>query len=403
MNKLEMSQSQTEKNKALVLEAFDTLFNQRDYAGAERYWSPDYIQHSAHIEPGREGLFNLIKSLPPTLRYEPGTIVAEGDFVIVHGRFSGFGAPVNWIAADILRIQDGILVEHWDVIQDEATEEQSKSKAPMLEQVFRNIPLKRQPKTKKGQNMSNKHERELAGKVALVTGGSRGIGAAIAERLAADGASVAVTYSKGADAAASVVKAIERAGGKAVAIQGDAADADAVRNAVERTVTTFGRLDVLVNNAGTVIPMKVEETTLADFDRVFAVNVRGAFVATQAALKHIKSGGRIIMIGSCLGERVLIPGMAPYSATKGAIKMFTQGLARELGARGITVNNVQPGPIDTDLNPASGEWAVGQKAVVPLDRYGHADEVAALVAFVAGPESSYINGANLTVDGGTNA
>jgi 3-oxoacyl-[acyl-carrier protein] reductase len=251
--------------------------------------------------------------------------------------------------------------------------------------------------------MSSTHERELAGKVALVTGGSRGIGAAIAERLAAHGASVAVTYSKGAAAAASVVEAIEGAGGKAIAIQADAADADAVRDAVERTVTTFGRLDVLVNNAGTVIPMKVEETTLADFDRVFAVNVRGTFVATQAALKHIKSGGRIIMIGSCLAERVLIPGMAPYSATKGAIKMFTQGLARELGARGITVNNVQPGPIDTDLNPASSEWAASQKAVVPLDRYGHADEVAALVAFVAGPESSYINGANLTVDGGTNA
>ena len=251
--------------------------------------------------------------------------------------------------------------------------------------------------------MSNRQERELTGKVALVTGGSRGIGAAIAERLAADGASVAVTYSKGADAAASVVKAIERVGGKAVAIEADAADADAVRNAVERTVTTFGRLDVLVNNAGTVIPMKVEETTLADFDRVFAVNVRGAFDATQAALKHIKSGGRIIMIGSCVGERVLIPGMAPYSATKGAIKMLTQGLARELGARGMTVNNVQPGPIDTDLNPASGEWAVSQQAIVPLDRYGHVDEVAALVAFVAGPESSFINGANLTVDGGTNA
>src|SRR5580765_1216024 len=271
------------------------------------------------------------------------------------------------------------------------------------EQVFRNIPLKQQPQTKKGHNMSNKHERELAGKVALVTGGSRGIGAAIAERLAADGASVAVTYSKGADAAASVVNAIERAGGKAVAIQADAADADAVRNAVENTVSTFGRLDVLVNNAGTAIPMKVEETTLADFDRVFAVNVRGTFVATQAALKHIKSGGRIIMIGSCVGERVFMPGMAPYSATKGAIKMFTQGLARELGARGITVNNVQPGPIDTDLNPASGEWAGGQKAAVPLERYGRADEVAALVAFVAGPESSYIHGANLTVDGGANA
>lgn len=245
--------------------------------------------------------------------------------------------------------------------------------------------------------------KNLEGKIALITGGSRGIGAAIARRLAKDGASVAVTYSKGADAAASIVREIELAGGKAIAIQADAADADAVRNAVERTVTTFGGLDVLVNNAGTAIAMSVEETTLADFDRLFAVNVRGAFVATQAALKHIKSGGRIIMIGSCLGERVFLPGMAPYSATKGAIKMFAQGLARELGARGITVNNIQPGPIDTDLNPASGEWAAVQKAVVPLDRYGQPDEVAALVAFVAGPESSYINGANLTVDGGINA
>jgi 3-oxoacyl-[acyl-carrier protein] reductase len=246
-------------------------------------------------------------------------------------------------------------------------------------------------------------ERPLAGKVALVTGGSRGIGAAIAKRLATNGASVAVTYSKGTDAAAALVKSIEGAGGKAAAIQADAADAHAVTRAVERTVTLFGRLDVLVNNAGTAIPMKVEETTLADFDRVFAVNVRGVFVATQAALKHLKAGGRIIMIGSSLGERVFMPGMAPYSATKGAVKLFTQGLARELGARGITVNNVQPGPIDTELNPASGEWAVNQKAAVPLDRYGKADEVAALVAFVAGPESSFINGANLTVDGGTNA
>jgi predicted SnoaL-like aldol condensation-catalyzing enzyme len=125
-----------EKNKALVLRAFDTLFNKRDYATAERFWSPQYIQHSAHIAPGREGLFDLVKSLPPTLKYEAGTIVAEGNFVIVHGRFSGFGAPVNWIAADILRIEDGLLVEHWDVIQDEATEEQSKSGAPMFGKTF---------------------------------------------------------------------------------------------------------------------------------------------------------------------------------------------------------------------------------------------------------------------------
>jgi predicted SnoaL-like aldol condensation-catalyzing enzyme len=131
-----MSQTKQEKNKAVVLEAFDILFNKRDYVAAERYWSPNYIQHSAHIAPGREGLFDLIKSIPPTLKYEPGTIVAEGDFVIVHGRFSGFGAPVNWIAADIVRIQDGILVEHWDVIEDEATAEQSKSGAPMFGKTF---------------------------------------------------------------------------------------------------------------------------------------------------------------------------------------------------------------------------------------------------------------------------
>ena len=251
--------------------------------------------------------------------------------------------------------------------------------------------------------MSHKNEKPLTGKVALVTGASRSIGAAIAKRLAVEGASVAITYVKGADAAASVVKEIEQGGGKAIAIQADSADANAVRNAVEKTVTSFGRLDVLVNNAGTVIPKKFEDTTLDDFDRVFAINVRGVFVASQAALKHMKAGGRIIMIGSCVGERVLIPAMVSYSATKGAIKMFTQGLARELGARGITVNNIQPGPIDTDLNPASGDWAADQIAMVPLGRYGKVDEVAALVAFIAGPESSYINGANLTVDGGTNA
>jgi predicted SnoaL-like aldol condensation-catalyzing enzyme len=131
-----MSLTKQEKNKALVVEAFDTLFNKRDYVAAERYWSPDYIQHSAHIAPGREGLFNLVKTIPATLKYEPGTIVADGDFVIVHGRFSGIGAPVNWIAADILLIEDGILVEHWDVIQDEATEEQSKSKRPMFGTTF---------------------------------------------------------------------------------------------------------------------------------------------------------------------------------------------------------------------------------------------------------------------------
>ena len=245
--------------------------------------------------------------------------------------------------------------------------------------------------------------KKLEGKIAFVTGGSRGIGAAIAKRLAADGANVAITYTKSADAAAWVVKEIERAGRKAIAIQADATDADAVVAAVEDTVETFGRLDILVNNAGTAIPKTFEETTLEDMDRVIDINLRGVFVATQAALKHLKSGGRIIMIGSCVGERAMTPGLVPYSATKGAVKMFTQGLSREVGSRGITVNNIQPGPIDTDLNPAAGDWAAPQKANTALDRYGSVDEVAALVAFVAGPEASYITGANLTVDGGTNA
>ena len=245
--------------------------------------------------------------------------------------------------------------------------------------------------------------KNLEGKVALITGGSRGVGAAIAKRLAADGANVAITYTKGADAAASVVNEIERAGRKAIAIQADATDADAVVAAVEDTVETFGRLDILVNNAGTAIPKTFEETTLEDMDRVIDINLRGVFVATQAALKHMSDGGRIIMIGSCVGERMMTPGLVPYAATKGAVKMFTQGLSREVGSRGITVNNVQPGPIDTELNPASGEWAVPQKAATALGRYGSVEEVAALVAFVASPEASYITGANLTVDGGTNA
>jgi 3-oxoacyl-[acyl-carrier protein] reductase len=251
---------------------------------------------------------------------------------------------------------------------------------------------------KKEMNMN-----KLEGKIALITGGSRGIGAAIAKRLAAEGANVAITYTKGADAAASVVKEIERAGRKAIAIQADAADAEAVKAAVEKTVATLGGLDVLVNNAGTAIPKKFEETTLEEMDRMIDINIRGAFVATQAALKHMKDGGRIIMIGSSVGERMMTPGLVPYSATKGAIKMFSQGLSREVGNRGITVNNIQPGPIDTELNPAAGEWAVPQKAATALNRYGSVDDVAALVAFVAGPESSYITGANLTVDGGTNA
>ena len=201
----------------------------------------------------------------------------------------------------------------------------------------------------------------LTEKVALVTGGSRGIGAAIAKRLAKDGASVAITYAKDASAASAVVKAIEGNGGKAVAIQADAADAEAVKAAVEKTVATFGRLDVLVNNAGTAIPKPFEETTLEEMDRVIDINVRGVFIATQAALKHMKSGGRIISIGSAVGERVAAPGLVPYAGTKGAVRCSLRLWLERFGSRGITVNNVQPGPIDTELNPAAGDWAVPRR------------------------------------------
>jgi 3-oxoacyl-[acyl-carrier protein] reductase len=244
---------------------------------------------------------------------------------------------------------------------------------------------------------------KLSNTAALVTGGSRGIGAAIAKRLAADGAAVAITYSRSAAAAAEVVKAIEASGGKAVAIQADATDATAVAAAVAATVAAYGRLDVLVNNAGTAIPKPFEEATLEEVDRVIDLNLRGVLIATKAALGHLRDGGRIINIGSCVGERMGTPGLAAYSATKGAVKMFTQGLAREVGPRGITVNNIQPGPIDTDLNPAAGDWAKPQIENTALKRYGHVEEIAAMVAFVAGPEASYITGASLTVDGGTNA
>ena len=244
---------------------------------------------------------------------------------------------------------------------------------------------------------------KLSKKVALVTGGSRGIGAAIAKRLAEDGASVAITFASDSASAAAVVKAIESKGGKAIAIKADVADPEAAKAAVEKTVSEFGSLDVLVNDAGTAIPKPFEETTLEEMDRMIDINFRGTLAATHAALKYIKNDGRIIMIGSCVGERLMTPGLVAYAATKGAVKMFTQGLSREVGSRGITVNNVQPGPIDTDLNPASGDWATPQKAATALGRYGTVDEVAALVAFVASPEAAYITGANLTVDGGTNA
>lgn len=243
----------------------------------------------------------------------------------------------------------------------------------------------------------------LEGKKALVTGGSRGIGAAIVERLAREGADVALTYVSKPDAAEAVVQGAQRYGGRAIAIQADSADAAAVAAAVEKTYAEFGGLDILVNNAGIAAIAPVDELTLDDFDRTFAINVRGVFVASQAAAKRMRAGGRIINIGSCNAERMPFAGGAAYAMSKSALQGLVKGLARDLGPREITVNNIQPGPVDTDLNPANGDFAEMLKKLMALPRYAHANEIAAMVAYLAGPEAGFVTGASLMIDGGFTA
>lgn len=240
----------------------------------------------------------------------------------------------------------------------------------------------------------------LAGKVAFVQGGSRGIGAAIVQRLARDGAAVAFTYVSSAQKADELASAVAATGGRAIAIKADSADAGQLQAAVDQTAAHFGRLDILVNNAGVLAVAPLEEFSLEDFDRTVAVNVRSVFVATQAAARHMGEGGRIITIGSTNAERMPFAGGGVYAMSKAAVTGLTRGFARDLGPRGITVNTVQPGPVDTDMNPESGDFAESLKQLMAIDRYGRAEEIASFVAYLAGPEAGYITGANLLIDGG---
>lgn len=243
----------------------------------------------------------------------------------------------------------------------------------------------------------------LKNKRALVTGGSRGIGAAIVKRLATEGADVAFTYSSSPDRAKEIAEAVQALGVQALDIQANSAEASEVVAAVEQTVEKLGGIDILVNNAGVAQMAPIDDFTLADFDRTFAINVRAVFVATQAAVKHMQEGGRIINIGSTNAERMPFAGGSVYAMSKSALQGLVQGLARDLGPRGITINNVQPGPIATDMNPPEGEFAEMLKKQLALPRYGTVEEVAGMVAYLAGSEAAYITGANLMIDGGFSA
>ena len=243
----------------------------------------------------------------------------------------------------------------------------------------------------------------LQGKVAFVTGGARGIGAAVVRRLASEGATVAFTYHSSAAGANELVASIEKAGGRAVAVKADVADAAALTKAINETARQLGKIDILVNNAGVLRLGTLDVFSLEDFDATVQVNVRAVFVASKAVLAHMGEGGRIINIGSTNADRMPFAGGAVYAMSKSALQGFVQGLARDLGPKGITVNNVQPGPVNTDMNPEEGEFAASLHGLMAIPRHGKADEIAGMVAYVASPEAAFVTGANLMIDGGFSA
>jgi len=244
--------------------------------------------------------------------------------------------------------------------------------------------------------------KKLEDKVALVTGGSRGIGAAIARKLSTEGAKVLITYQNNAELAIQLVDEINAAGGDAISFQADSGLSEQVTAAVHFTVEHFGRLDILINNAGIGMYDHISNLSLEQYDRTMDVNVKGVFAATLAAVPHLQRGARIITIGSCQADRMPTQGGSLYAMSKSALIGLTKGLARDLGPSGVTANLIQPGPVDTDMNPANSEFAAGQLSLMAQDSFGKPDDIASLVAFVASPDSQYITGASLTIDGGTN-
>jgi 3-oxoacyl-[acyl-carrier protein] reductase len=242
--------------------------------------------------------------------------------------------------------------------------------------------------------------KSLHTKVAFINGGSRGIGAATARRLARDGATVAIGYNASAFAAEALAEEIKAGGGQAIAVKADATDADALARAIDGVAERFGRLDILVNSAGVLMFDTIDRFTLEDFDKTVAINVRAVFVAVKAAARHMREGGRIVNLGSTVAHRMPFAGGGVYAMSKSALTGLVKGLAHDLGPRGITINNVAPGPIDTDMNPVEGDFAPVQHGVMALKRHGHADEVAAMVAYLVGPEASFVTGADLLIDGG---
>ena len=245
--------------------------------------------------------------------------------------------------------------------------------------------------------------KRLGNKVALITGGSRGIGAAIAQRLAQEGAHVALTYVSAPDKAQTVRKTIEDLGSKGMALAVDSADATALNKAIQQVITAWGKIDILVNNAGTYYYGSVPDIPLGEFDRLMAINVRAVFVASQAVARQMQAGDRIITIGSSMAERVAGPAASLYAMSKSALVGLTKGMARDLGPRGITVNLVQPGSTDTDMNPKNGPAADGQRSLMALPEFGQPEDIASLVAYLASAESKFVTAAALTIDGGANA